>query len=277
MQNASPRLRSVPEIKLHGEWDHSLEELIADRRLHVSGELLVRLFAETAAYYDLIYDAIGKDYRSESRRLTRLIRRYKKTTGNALLDIACGTGRHILHLKSYFDVEGLDIDRNLLRIARRRNAGIRFQRGNMLTFKLGRSFDAITCLFSAIGHMTTVTELEKAVRNMSFHLKPGGVLIIEPWITPRDFKRGTIDVVVAKQPELKIVRVGRSFAHERISTLEFHYLIATPRKIRHLMETADFGLFTHSEYLSAFHTAGLKATYEKRGLIGRGLYIGVKK
>jgi SAM-dependent methyltransferase len=146
----------------------------------------------------------------------------------------------------------------------------------MLTFKLGRRFDAITCLFSAIGHMTTVTELQKAVRNMSFHLKPGGVLIIEPWITPRNFKRGIVDVVVAKRPELKVVRVGRSYAHGRISTLEFHYLIATPRKILHLMEAADFGLFTHSEYLSAFHATGLKATYDKRGLIGRGLYIGLK-
>jgi SAM-dependent methyltransferase len=237
----------------------------------------VRLFAKTAQYYDLIYDAMGKDYKSESMRLTQLIRRYKKSTGNTLLDVACGTGRHISYLKSNFDVEGIDLDRNMLRIARKRNVGLRFHNGNMLTFRLNKRFDAITCLFSAIGHMTSTKELQRAVRNMSLHLKPGGVLIIEPWITPRNFKSGTINVVTAKKPELRLVRVGRSTDRGRLSTLEFHYIIATRRSIRHLREIAVFGLFTHSEYLSSLDRAGLKATYDRVGLIGRGLYVGVRK
>ena len=36
------------------------------------------------------------------------------------------------------------------------------------------------------------------------------------------------------------------------------------------------GLFTHKDYLEAFHSAGLKVVYDKKGLDGRGLYIGKK-
>lgn len=55
----------------------------------------------------------------------------------------------------------------------------------MRTFDLGRTFDAITCLFSAIGHAGSVEGLEAAVYTMARHLNPGGVLLVEPWLSPQ--------------------------------------------------------------------------------------------
>jgi SAM-dependent methyltransferase len=146
----------------------------------------------------------------------------------------------------------------------------------MLTFKFPERFDVITCLFSAIGYMTTVADLRKAIRNMSRHVNPGGVLIVEPWITPSNFKSGTPHAVLVNQPKLKIARIGRSSARGRISIIDFHYLIATPNRTQYFMESEKFGLFTHVEYLSSFRAAGLRVAYYERGLIGRGLYIGIK-
>jgi SAM-dependent methyltransferase len=236
----------------------------------------MRLFDESAPYYDALYDAIGKDYEAESGRLRQLIRRHKKSKGKDLLDVACGTGRHISFLKSSFDAEGLDLDRNLLAIARRRNKGVRFYHGDMRTFKLAKRFDVITCLFSAIGHMTTNTRLRSAIRNMSLHLKPGGVLIVEPWITPANFKRSTLEGVLVKEPKLTVARIGKSTARGRISILEFWYIAATPERTKYFKETVKFGLFTHAEYLAAFRSAGLKVVYYSKGLIGRGLCVGIK-
>ena len=59
--------------------------------------------------------------------------------------------------------------------------------GNMLDFDLGRQFDVVTCLFSSIGYVKTVPNMKRAVANMSRHLKPGGVLVLEPWFTPEDW------------------------------------------------------------------------------------------
>jgi SAM-dependent methyltransferase len=247
----------------------------------MSGDNLLRLYTKSASYYDAVYDVIydpysGKDYKSESNRLRLLIRRYKRSDGKSLLDVAVGTGRHLYYLKAWFDVEGLDINRKMLAIAQERNPGVKFHQGDMLTFKLHKKFDVISCLFSAIGYMTTLAKLRRAIRNMALHLEPGGLLIIEPWITPRNFKSGKLHAVLVNQPELKLARIGRSLARGKISLIDFHYLIATPEDTRYFRETEKFGLFTHSEYLGAFGAAGLRVAYDRKGLTGRGLYVGIK-
>lgn len=234
------------------------------------------MFKRSANYYDTIYDAVGKDYRREANRLRVLVRRHKKSVGNTLLDVACGTGRHISYLKSSFEVEGLDLDLNLLAIARRRNPGVRFHHGNMLTFNVHRQFDVVTCLFSAMGYMKTVQELRQAIKNMVRHLKPGGVLIVEPWLTPDAYQPGRIDAVFVNEPKLKVVRMNRTAVKGRISILDFHYLIGTPQGIDYFREHDEFGLFTHDQYSRSFRAAGLKVVYDPKGLIGRGLCIGIK-
>ena len=54
----------------------------------------------------------------------------------------------------------------------------------MTDFDLATTYDAVTCLFSAIGYVRTVDRMNRAVACMARHVKPGGVLIVEPWITP---------------------------------------------------------------------------------------------
>lgn len=62
----------------------------------------------------------------------------------------------------------------------------------------------------------------------------------------------------------------------RPSVFRLHYLVGTPDGVEYMTELNEFGLFTHAEYLAAFRKAGLKVTYDCKGLIGRGLYIGVR-
>ena len=69
-------------------------------------------FEKSADYYDVIYDAVGKDYRKEARRIHQLIRIHKKSKGKALLDVACGTGRHIKSLGNTIHVKVWTYNRN---------------------------------------------------------------------------------------------------------------------------------------------------------------------
>jgi hypothetical protein len=61
-----------------------------------------------------------------------------------------------------------------------------------------------------------------------------------------------------------------------ISRNDFHYLVATPAGIQHFTERHELGLFTHEDYLAAFRDSGLEVIHDPDGLIGRGLYIGLR-
>ncbi len=235
------------------------------------------MFSKPAKYYDEIYAAMGKDYSAEAEKARGFIQAHKKSDGNRMLDVACGTGIHANALSRFYQVEGLDLDAKMLSVARRKYPAIRFHHGDMLNFDLKCQFDAVVCLFSSIGYIKTKTRLGKAIHNMIYHLAPGGVLLVEPWFTPEQWKVGGCFMTTVNRPELKIARVSHGGRKGKISILEFQYLIGTPKGIEHTTEIHEMGLFTHEEYLSAFRVAGLDVVHDAEGLDGRGLYIGTAK
>ena len=233
------------------------------------------MYATAAGYYDTIYETL-KDYRKESKEIKEIIELHKKSDGKKLLDVACGTGQHAFFLRKFFKVEGLDVQPEMLAVAGRRNPGVTFHKGDMRSFKLPKKFDAVTCLFSSIGYVKTLTGLRTAVQNMVDHLQPGGVIIVEPWLTPKTFKRRHVGGVYVNQPVLKIARINSSKVKGRVSRLDFHYLVGTPRGVRHFITQERLGLFSLREYMDAFRRSGVQLTYDRDGLMGRGLFIGVK-
>jgi ubiquinone/menaquinone biosynthesis C-methylase UbiE len=166
------------------------------------------MYKQLAKYYDIIYS--WKDYAMEAEKVNQLIEDYKKSGGNELLDIACGTGEHDKFLKDYYKVTGLDLSENMLAIARKKNKKITYVKGNMKSFNLHKQFDVVVCLFSSIGHLLTYENLNKAARCFSRHLKQDGVLIIEPFVSPKVFTTGTPHSLYIDEPNLKLVRMNVS-------------------------------------------------------------------
>ena len=234
------------------------------------------MYSKSAKYYDDVYASVGKDYPAEANKTRKFIQKYKQSKGNRLLDVGCGTGVHANLLSKHYQVEGLDIERKMLSVARKNYPKIRFQQGDMINFKLGHKFDIIVCLFSAIGHVRTKSRLQKAIKNMVQHLLPGGVLLVEPWFTPKQWHPGRVFTTQVNKPDSKIVRMSLSSQKGNISIIEFQYLIGTPKGIERDTEFLELGLFTKKEYLDAFRSTGLKVVHDSYGLDGRGLYIGIK-
>ncbi len=230
------------------------------------------MFSKTAQYYDIIYSF--KDYQAETNRIVDIITREKRSIGNRLLDVACGTGLHLDYLSKYFEVEGLDLDEEMLSYARQRNPGTVFHHGDMTDFDLGVGFDVVICLFSSIGYVKTAERLRRAIMGMARHLVPGGVLIVEPWLTPENWHPGTVHAKLIDEPDLKIARINTSYVDGSLSYFDMHYLIGTPDGTDHYVERHELGLFTVEEMITAFEMAGLEVTYDQDGLMGRGLYIG---
>jgi ubiquinone/menaquinone biosynthesis C-methylase UbiE len=232
------------------------------------------VFTKSAAFYDAVYAA--KDYAGEAERVDALIKAHVRTSGKTLLDVACGTGGHLTYLKHHYVSEGLDLDPNLLAIARERHPELTFHNADMVQFDLGHTFDAVVCLFSAIGYVVTIERLHSAIASMARHLHPGGVLLVEPWLPPDGYTTGTVHALYVDQPQFKIARINVAAAQDRVSLLDFHYLVGTPEGVEHFMERHELGLFTQNEYRHAAVAAGLQTTFDQHGLIGRGLLIGVR-
>ena len=218
-----------------------------------------------------LYDTIVsfKDYAREAAQVRELV-----GDRQTLLDVACGTGKHLEVLREWYEVEGIDLDGGLLDVARRRLPGVPLHQGDMRTFDLGKQFDAVTCLFSAIGYAGDTDGLRAAVVRMAAHLAPDGILIVEPWIEPDAWIDGNLNLLAVDEDDLKVARVTRSSRRGNVSIMDFHYLVVTREHAETFEERHEPTLFTREEYGDAFRAAGLAVARDEEGLIGRGLYIG---
>lgn len=231
------------------------------------------MFSKSADLYDLIYRQF-KDYAEESQRVAALLERVH-ADAETVLDVACGTGEHARHLSGNhgYRVDGLDIEPEFVRLAQRKNPTGRFLCANMTDFDMGRRYDAVLCLFSSVAYVKTLENVERTLRRFREHLAVGGVVVLEPWIEPRAWQIGRVFMHTAETEHVAVCRMGHSGRRDRISLLEFQYLIGRGDGIEHLTEKHELGLFTRDELESCFSAAGLTVLeYDPDGLIGRGLF-----
>lgn len=234
------------------------------------------VYAKWAEIYDEIYTVEGKDYCGESKRVHEIIEEYKRSDGQDLLDVGCGTGGHLAYFMEWYQVTGLDLDEHMLAVARQRGPAVPFFQGDMVDFSLEKQYDAVTCLFSAIGYTKTIERMQEAIANMAKHLKPGGVLVIEPWLAPDQFTRIGPWATFVDKPDLKIARCNVNARRENVSVINFHFLVARPDGVEYFTELHEMGLFTVEQYRTGFEMAGLAYVYDPVGITGRGLHIGIK-
>jgi hypothetical protein len=143
----------------------------------------------------------------------------------------------------------------------------------MRDFDLGRRFDVVVCLFSAIGYAGDAAGLRATARAFARHVADGGLVLVEPWIEPEDWIPNRPHVLAADGDGLAVARVTLSGREGRVSTLDMQYLVGTPDGIEHFGEAHRVALFTREEIRAAFEDAGLAVDYDETGLIGRGLWI----
>jgi SAM-dependent methyltransferase len=235
------------------------------------------MYEHSPAAYDALHYERGKDYRREAQEVVTRIRRHRPDA-ESLLDVACGTGMHLAGFaRMGFDVEGVELSGEMLAVAAERVPGARLHQADMRTFRVDRRFDAVVCLYSAIGYMTTLADLATALRTMGEHLVDGGVLVVEPWFTPDRWYERTIDAESTTAGELAVARVSRSWREGDESLLEMHWVLARPERIWSFTEIHRMGLFTTDQQLDVFRAAGFEVEHEMPGLIGRGLFVAVKR
>jgi SAM-dependent methyltransferase len=228
-------------------------------------------FLDSPELYDAIYNF--KNYHRECARLHNLISALVPGASR-ILDVACGTGEHAKFLREHYSVDGVDINEGYLRAARLKNPSGNYINADLMNFDLGRTYDVVICLFSAIGIVKTFRFLEAAITCMARHVRPGGALIVEPWFTPDLWHPTAPFILVGELETSKVYRLSHSAKKGHLSLLLHHYLKTTPNRIEHYRERIELGLFSRDEMTWAFEFADMAVHYDAEGLMGRGLYVG---
>jgi ubiquinone/menaquinone biosynthesis C-methylase UbiE len=114
-----------------------------------------------------------------TQRQVEFLKNTLKSQG-PILDLACGTGRHITSLSKKYDVVGVDISPNLLKIAKNRLSRIQLVRADMrrLPFK-SEAFATAISMDTSLGYLHSLKEDMQSLKELRETIKPNGLVIID--------------------------------------------------------------------------------------------------
>ncbi|MFI0366581.1 class I SAM-dependent methyltransferase [Actinomadura sp. 1N219] len=233
---------------------------------------------DVSEVYDEFYEGRGQDFASQSETVARIVGE-RKPGARSILDVACGTGRHLHRLASHFpEVGGVELSAHMCTLARSRVPEASIVQGDMRDFRVSRSFAAVCCLTSSIAYMPTEHDLRAAVATMAGHLVPGGVLVIDPGWSPDTFLDGYVAHDVVRGEDRTVARLSHSRRTGVSVRHEAHYLVADASGIRHFTHVQPLTLFSPAQYLGALERAGCAAAHltDEAAFADRGLFVGVR-
>jgi len=132
-------------------------------------------------FYSKIYDQLFYSSYKNEFEINDLISKYLKNkdkTSLKILDVGCGTGKHISILNELgYKPIGLDLSNDMLIEAKKINKNTRFIKGSGEDTELfsGNRFDVILCYYFTIYYFE---DYLKFIKNVSYWLKRGGILAV---------------------------------------------------------------------------------------------------
>ncbi|MBM9537540.1 class I SAM-dependent methyltransferase [Desulfobulbus alkaliphilus] len=231
-----------------------------------------RLYTDLAWLWPL-WGGAAAEYADYSEHVIALIRQYSEREVRTLLDIGCGGGKNVYNLKRSFNVTGLDLSPTMLAQAKELNPECTFVHGDMRSFSLNRSFDAVL-MDDAIAHMNNRVDFEEAFRAAYAHLNPGGVMVVTPDVTVENFQQNKTTTFSATKDGLDVVFIENVYdsdtSDEQYETTIL-YLIREQGSLRIETDHWVMGIFTLDTWRQVLHETGFQ-THEKQYRLGEDEY-----
>jgi SAM-dependent methyltransferase len=188
-------------------------------------------------YYNLLYK--DKNYQEEYNYISDLIKKHGNNKNKNVLDIGCGTGKHLSFFKKDgYVVSGIDVSENMISEARKY-----LQQENDLIcckaseFKFKKKFDVIISLFHVISYQTENDELEKVFQNVSEHLTDGGLFIFDFWYGPAVLTDPpVVKIKRLEDDEVKITRITEPIMRYNENIVDVNFEVLIEDKKTHLLE-----------------------------------------
>lgn len=131
------------------------------------------------SYYHQLY--FKRDDKEAAAFIDKLIDHLTPLPGSAMLDVACGKGRHSIQLAGKgFDVTGIDLSEDsILEALKFQNENLHFYQHDMrLPFWINY-FDYAFNFFTSFGYFKTQREHDNGIRTISQSLKRKGIFVMD--------------------------------------------------------------------------------------------------
>jgi ubiquinone/menaquinone biosynthesis C-methylase UbiE len=136
-----------------------------------------------------IFNEMGEDWETivsarDTQREVAFVRSILPKKGT-VLDLCCGTGRHLIILRREgWDMIGLDLSKNLLAIARRNMKHEKVKsplvRADMRHFPFrNKVFDAVICMFTSFGYLPSESEDRESLKQVRRTLRKNGRFLLD--------------------------------------------------------------------------------------------------
>ena len=135
-----------------------------------------------ARYYDELTANI--DYRKRGEYFHEIIKKFKQTKENILLDLACGTGSISEVMAGLgYDVVGVDLSDEMLGMAieKKFDSGLNIQYlcQDMRHFEMYGTIDVTICALDSINHLASLDDVGKVFKNVAFFSEQEGLFIFD--------------------------------------------------------------------------------------------------
>jgi SAM-dependent methyltransferase len=134
--------------------------------------------------FSRFYDMVMGDRTDVIRLVNDYVHRHSPDA-QTLLELGCGTGSILQGLKVFFEVEGVDISPEMLRIAHQKLPRVPLHQADIAEFNLNKRFDVVICVFDTINHLLDAKQWESTFRMAAAHLNDGGVFLFDTLTTGR--------------------------------------------------------------------------------------------
>jgi 2-polyprenyl-3-methyl-5-hydroxy-6-metoxy-1,4-benzoquinol methylase/GNAT superfamily N-acetyltransferase len=152
------------------------------------------------AYSRMRLDASHAWAKHTAAEVELIIRECRLKTGSSVLDIGCGTGRHVLELAKH-GVRSTGIDYLAEAVeGHGHQPDVEFRLGDARDFSLGKTFDAVLCLYDVVGSFTDVADNERIISSVRQHLRPGGRALISVMNLDLTYRRARHRFSLRKKP-----------------------------------------------------------------------------
>lgn len=225
------------------------------------------LYKDLAEFYFEI-ESVNRNFQNEIKFLLNI---FPMDKTHKTVDLGCGTGEHVNELsKLGYDVIGLDISQQMLRIARKRFPKCRFILDDIPNLAVTGGFDAMYSLFGTMDYLLEDLMFRRALKGIYSRLRIKGKIIFDLWNSEplRKIKSKPLSNVSSTIYNGKVLHRNRGFklvesGSRTIVKVDYFYQI-------------DDKEIDDCHYMRAFSLAEIEGLLKGAGFLIKGVFKNFK-